>query len=108
MAIKVLVVDDLFDIRMLVGHLIKSFGLEVEFAGKLAKHKLEGLGKTIKTKNGDYFLSNDTTSIAWALNIRGNDISHIPVALSFALFSSDGRGKFFVDEGKLSIETRTI
>lgn len=29
---KVLVVDDLQDIRMLVGHVVRSFGLEVEFA----------------------------------------------------------------------------
>lgn len=35
------------------------------------------------------------------LNIRGNDIAHCPVAMSYALVTSEG-ASLFIDRGKLS------
>ncbi len=39
-------------------------------------------------------------SIAWLLNIRGADIPHTPVPLSFALIHDDGRAELFCPPGK--------
>ncbi len=41
-------------------------------------------------------------SIAWLLNIRGNDVPHNPVPLSFAILHADGRVALFVDPAKVT------
>ncbi len=40
-------------------------------------------------------------SINWLLNIRGQDLSHLPVLQCFAILSVDGRVQVFCDPGKL-------
>jgi Xaa-Pro aminopeptidase len=40
-------------------------------------------------------------SICWLLNVRGADLPHNPMVLSFALLRADGRVDWFVDERKL-------
>ncbi len=79
---------------------------ELEYAGQLARDKLSELADKIKDAGADHYLINDTTSVAWAFNIRGEDVPHTPVALSFAMLSNDGNHKIFIHEEKLSIETR--
>ena len=41
-------------------------------------------------------------SIAWLLNIRGNDIEYTPLVLSFAIVPKSGKIEFFVDEKKIN------
>ncbi|MCR4283090.1 MAG: aminopeptidase P family protein, partial [Bauldia sp.] len=45
-------------------------------------------------------------SIAWLLNIRGNDIAHNPVALAFAVLPATGKPALFIDGRKLSDSVR--
>lgn len=40
-------------------------------------------------------------SINWLLNIRGQDLSNLPVLQSFAILTTDGRVQVFCDPGKL-------
>lgn len=40
-------------------------------------------------------------SIAWAFNIRGEDVLHTPEALSFAILHKEGRPQLFIDGAKL-------
>jgi Xaa-Pro aminopeptidase len=41
-------------------------------------------------------------SIAWLLNIRGGDVPHTPLPLSFAILRDDGSVDLFIDSRKLS------
>jgi len=43
-------------------------------------------------------------SIAWLLNIRGADVSHTPVALSYVIAHADGRAELFIAPEKVTPE----
>ncbi|HWH16738.1 MAG TPA: aminopeptidase family protein P, partial [Allosphingosinicella sp.] len=45
-------------------------------------------------------------SIAWTFNVRGEDVEHTPVALSFALVNNDGTADLFVASEKLGEDVR--
>lgn len=45
-------------------------------------------------------------SIAWLLNVRGGDVPHTPLPLSFAVLRGDGSVRWLVDPDKLSPTTR--
>jgi Xaa-Pro aminopeptidase len=40
-------------------------------------------------------------SIAWALNVRGGDVAHTPVALAYAIVDADGTADLFVAPDKI-------
>ena len=44
--------------------------------------------------------------MAWTFNIRGADVSHTPLPLSYALVPKDGRPTVFIDHRKLSNSAR--
>ena len=48
----------------------------------------------------------DSHAVAWTFNIRGADVSHTPLPLSYALVPKDGRPTIFIDHRKLSNPTR--
>src|SRR5438552_3792137 len=45
-------------------------------------------------------------SIAWAFNIRGQDVTHTPVALAYALVNADGTADLFVAGEKIGPDVR--
>ncbi len=45
-------------------------------------------------------------AVAWTFNIRGADVSHTPLPLSYALVPKDGRPIVFIDHRKLSNSAR--
>lgn len=52
-----------------------------------------------------YFLLNDLTEIAWALNLRGNDVMYNPVFVSY-LMVGQSRSVLYTDEKRLSAEVK--
>ena len=48
----------------------------------------------------------DSHAVAWTFNIRGADVAHTPLPLSYALVPKDGRPTVFIDHRKLSNATR--
>ncbi|WP_367718585.1 aminopeptidase P family protein [Nitratireductor sp. GISD-1A_MAKvit] len=74
-------------------------------AGELATSKLERMAKTISEAGADCTVLTDPSSIAWAFNIRGQDVPHTPLALGFALVPATGRPALFLDRRKLDRET---
>ena len=75
----------------------------IEFAGELAKHKLERLAADIARQGATHAVLTDPSSIAWAFNIRGRDVPHTPLALAFAILGADGKHTMFIDKRKLPI-----
>lgn len=63
--------------------------LGVEYAGKSREDKIADIRKAMEEKKADYFVLTTLDDIAWALNIRGNDVCCNPVLLSYAVFKQD-------------------
>ena len=76
----------------------------VELAGELAKDKLARLAGAIARDGATHAVLTDPSSIAWAFNIRGNDVPHTPLALGFAIIAASGEHLLFMDKRKLSRE----
>ncbi|GIL01042.1 MAG: Xaa-Pro aminopeptidase [Alphaproteobacteria bacterium] len=72
----------------------------IEFAGRPAPEKLDELSRAVAEAGADHCVLTDPASVAWAFNIRGDDVRHIPVALAFALISAEGQPVLFIDAAK--------
>ena len=75
------------------------------FAGELAKDKIARLSAALESDGATHAVLTDPSSVAWAFNIRGSDVAHTPLALSFAILRADGLPLLFIDKAKLTIET---
>ena len=77
-----------------------------ELAGEAAQEKLARVAKVLEGKKADAAVLTMPDSIAWLFNIRGGDVSHTPLPLSFSILRADGSADLFIDSAKLSDETR--
>ena len=77
-----------------------------ELAGVSSADKRAEIAAWLKQQRADVAVVSALDSIAWALNIRGKDVTHTPVALAFALFHADATADLFVDPAKLDGEMR--
>ena len=72
------------------------------FAGRSSAEKRSELA-SILTKDGlDAAVLTQPDSIAWLLNVRGGDVDHTPLPLSFAVLHADTRVDWYVADAKLS------
>lgn len=63
------------------------FLLEERYCGKSYKQKREELLEEMKRAEADTFVESSLDSIAWMLNIRGNDVANSPVVLAYLMVS---------------------
>lgn len=73
----------------------------IAYAGESAQDKRQRLGEHLTAAGVDVAVLTQPDSIAWLLNVRGGDVPHTPLVLSFALLYADGRVDWFVDARKL-------
>jgi Xaa-Pro aminopeptidase len=78
----------------------------LEFAGADVAAKISEIQRILADKPVDAAILTQADSIAWLLNIRGADIAHNPVPLSFAILPRDARPRLFIDGRKLSNAVR--
>ncbi|NQZ14881.1 MAG: aminopeptidase P family protein [Alphaproteobacteria bacterium] len=78
----------------------------VEIAGKSSIDKVNEVVEFLKEQEADAVILTLSDSIAWLLNIRGFDIPHIPVALSYAIVFADGSVQWFINEMRVSNAVR--
>lgn len=78
---------------------------DIRFAGKSSEEKRQHIVTALKGADAVFFSQPD--SIAWLLNVRGNDLSHTPLPLSFALLYKDATVDWFIDPFKLTEGLRT-
>ncbi|MEA3041487.1 MAG: Xaa-Pro aminopeptidase [Sphingomonadales bacterium] len=71
-------------------------------AGKPVGEKIAEVARAIGEKRADAAILTDPASIAWLFNIRGADVPHTPLPLSFAVVHAEGRPELFIDGRKLS------
>jgi Xaa-Pro aminopeptidase len=73
----------------------------LEFAGRSAADKRADLTDRLAKQGYRAAIISDPSSIAWLLNIRGADVPHTPLPLSFAILNGDGTVDLFIDPRKL-------
>jgi Xaa-Pro aminopeptidase len=73
----------------------------MECAGEDSKSKRERLAADLKKKGFVAAVLTLPDSICWLLNVRGADVAHNPVVLSFAILHDDSSVDWFVNEGKV-------
>jgi Xaa-Pro aminopeptidase len=78
----------------------------LQFAGESESDKLTCIRKEIAKLAVDALVLSDSHAVAWTFNIRGADVAHTPLPLSYALVPKDGRPTIFIDHRKLSNSVR--
>ncbi len=76
------------------------------FAGASSAEKRARIADWLAEQRADAVVLSALDSIAWTLNIRGDDVSHTPVALSYAIVGADGTTDLFVAPEKLDDTVR--
>ena len=77
-----------------------------QFAGEAEADKLDSIRAEIGKLAVDALVLSDSHAVAWTFNIRGGDVAHTPLPLSYALVPKAGRPTVFIDHRKLSNATR--
>jgi Xaa-Pro aminopeptidase len=77
-----------------------------DFAGRSSAAKRQEMADWLKEQNADAAVLAALDSIAWTFNVRGKDVEHTPVALSFALVRDDGTADLFVASEKIGDDVR--
>jgi Xaa-Pro aminopeptidase len=75
-------------------------------SGEIEADKLGRIRQEIARLGVEALVLSDSHNVAWAFNIRGADVSHTPLPLSYALVPKNGRPIIFIDHRKLSNLTR--
>src|SRR3954462_6861199 len=77
-----------------------------EHAGISSAAKRQEMADWLKEQKADAAVLAALDSIAWTFNVRGQDVEHTPVALSFALVNEDGTADLFVASDKIGDDVR--
>ncbi|MGO4711262.1 aminopeptidase P family protein [Bradyrhizobium sp. 2TAF24] len=75
-------------------------------AGEAAADKLARIRAELARGRLDALVLSDSHAVAWTFNIRGADVAHTPLPLSYALLPKNGRPVIFLDSRKLSNSVR--
>src|ERR1700754_2837007 len=69
----------------------------IPFSGEAESDKLTRIRLDIGKLGVDALVLSDSHAVAWTFNIRGADVSHTPLPLSYALVPKDGRPTVCID-----------
>lgn len=81
------------------------FVLEEQYSGESAESKLKRVREKMREKEADVHILTSLCDIAWLFNIRGHDIAHVPVVMSFAVITME-ECYWFVNSQVLGEEVR--
>ncbi len=72
------------------------------FAGRTSAEKRLAMSDTLRAERLDGAVLTDPASLAWLLNVRGEDVAYVPLPLSFAIIHGDGSVDWFLDPAQSS------
>ena len=75
-----------------------------KLAGRSSAEKRSEIAEWLKTEKLDAVMISALDSVAWTLNIRGADVDHTPIALSYLFVQSDGTADWFIAPDKVPAE----
>jgi Xaa-Pro aminopeptidase len=76
------------------------------FAGQSSAAKRQAVADWLVDKSLDATVITSLDSVAWLFNIRGQDVSHTPVGLSFAVLHKDATADLYVEPHKIDDAVR--
>ena len=87
-------------------------------AGRVVAHPIEHAGETVEAKLGRIreklgeakvaaLVISDPHNLAWAFNLRGEDVAHTPLALGYAIVPVQGRPSLFLASSDIDAGART-
>jgi Xaa-Pro aminopeptidase len=79
----------------------KAFIHDNKYAGENSHIKIDKIQKILKSNFLDYYLLNSLDSIAWLLNLRGDDIKHTPLLCCHIIIPDKGKIELFVNKKKI-------
>ncbi len=83
----------------------RAFALDMAQTGRSAKDKLAAIRAVMEKEGAQLHVCNVLDDIAWTLNIRGGDVLHTPVVMSYLTVAMDG-AVWYVDESKIGEAVR--
>ena len=75
-------------------------------AGQSSAQKRAAIADWLTARKADAVVLTALDSIAWAFNIRGQDVDHTPVALAYTIVQADGTADLFIAPEKLTDAVR--
>ncbi len=75
-----------------------------QLAGLSVGEKMALLAADLAEGKADAAILSDPASLAWAFNLRGRDIPHVPVALGFAVLRHEGLSRIYLPQSKFAAE----
>ena len=75
---------------------------DAAFAGDSSNDKRRRIADGLKADKAGAVVLTAPDSIAWLLNVRGDDVPFTPLALSFAILYADASAELFIDGRKLA------
>lgn len=80
---------------------------EMKYAGEDSHSKRNRVADELSKRKLKAAVITTPDSIAWLLNIRGNDVPNNPLPLSFAVAHDNGKVDLFIDPRKVTDDVRT-
>ena len=74
------------------------------YTGRMGREKRGEIAEWLKAEGHDAVIISALDSVAWVLNIRGADVDHTPVALSYLTVHADGTADWFIAPDKVPAE----
>ncbi|MFV8433502.1 aminopeptidase P family protein [Vibrio owensii] len=78
--------------------------MATEAVGQSSESKRQEIAELVKKAGADSAVITALDSICWLLNVRGLDVSRLPVLLSHAILHSDSGVEYFLDPARLPAE----
>ncbi|BFN29834.1 aminopeptidase P family protein [Vibrio harveyi] len=78
--------------------------MATEAVGQSSESKRQEIAELVKKTAADSAVITALDSICWLLNVRGLDVSRLPVLLSHAILHSDSSVEYFLDPARLPAE----
>ncbi|MCR9366276.1 aminopeptidase P family protein [Vibrio antiquarius] len=78
--------------------------MPTEAVGQPSESKRQEIAQLVKKAGADSAVITALDSICWLLNVRGLDVSRLPVLLSYAILHSDSSVEYFLDPARLPAE----
>ena len=76
----------------------KAWVLDTQYSGRSTADKIAAVRKVMDEKGATVHLLSSLYDISWLLNVRGNDISYVPVVLSYLAMTQDSCTWFVQEE----------
>ena len=78
-----------------------AFLHDEKYSGCSSLSKIKKMQKILKSNFINYYLLSSLDSIAWLLNIRGNDIRYTPLLCCYAVIHNEGKISLFIDKDRI-------